>query len=161
MRERSAPSAWVAASIDEECFCSPLRVLHRAVSGIYEDAFRPYGVTAAQFTLLVNVARLGAEASAPALARALYLDRSTLSRDLSRMESNGWLARNYGKDKRSPKLRLSPTGAALLSLLERAWAEAQADAEEILGASLASQLKHSARGLLRRDLPATEAEPSE
>jgi DNA-binding MarR family transcriptional regulator len=161
MRERSAPSAWVASSIDEECFCSPLRVLHRAVSGIYEDAFRPYGVTAAQFTLLVNVARLGAEANAPALARALYLDRSTLSRDLSRMETNGWLARSYGKDKRSPKLRLSPTGAALLSVLERAWASAQAEAEEMLGEKLASQLKHSARGLLRRELSTPDTETSE
>lgn len=149
MHERQPAAALLARQLDEECLCGPLRVLSRAINNLYEEAFRPLGVTAAQYTLLVALARLAPDATASRLGRALHLDRSTLSRDLARMESNGWISRAFSHDRRSPRLALTPAGQSLLAALERAWVAAQGDAADLLGDSLAEQIKRAARAILQ------------
>ena len=49
--------------IAAECLCMPLRLVHRVVTGIYDEALRPLGVRIAQLNLLVGIARMSDRAT--------------------------------------------------------------------------------------------------
>ena len=65
----------------------------------------------------------------------LQLDDSTLSRNLERMATKGWLERVHGDDGRERLYRLSPKGRSLLDEAIPAWSEAQEEARTLLGDS--------------------------
>src|SRR4051812_46306062 len=109
---RSAPSP--AERISRECLGSPLRALHRAVSGVFDEALRPHGVGLAQLNLLVAIEQSGERATPSLLARLLVLEKSSLSRDVDRLVDSGWATRRPGDDGRSQRLALTASGRRLL-----------------------------------------------
>jgi DNA-binding MarR family transcriptional regulator len=123
----------VSKEITEECLCSPVRQVHRALSSIYEEALRPVGLTISQLTLLVAIDRMDDGATPTRLAKALLLQISTVTRDLVRLEENGWVVRREGKDARQVGLSLSAAGERLLERAVVPWREAQALARKMLG----------------------------
>src|SRR3954451_13758477 len=76
--------------IASECLSVRVRRLGRVITRIYEAALSPHGVGIAQLNLLAAIAASGG-ARAVDLARVLELEKSTLSRDLRRMEEAGWI----------------------------------------------------------------------
>ncbi|MCB9895183.1 MAG: winged helix-turn-helix transcriptional regulator [Planctomycetes bacterium] len=114
------------------CLASRTRLLSRVVTGIYDDALRNVGLTSAQMTILVALEHTGGVQPA-ALCEALKLDKSTLSRNVDRMERNGWIEKSPGADARSHSLTLTDAGRDKLGEAIPYWRTAQVMAEETLG----------------------------
>jgi DNA-binding MarR family transcriptional regulator len=115
-----------------ECIATKVRLLNRAVTAIYDEALRPYGLKVSQMSVLVTVARMGAP-SPSAVGRSLHLETSTLSRNVDRMRARGWLAAVPTADGRAHLLRVTPRGRRLLREAHAAWSRAQERAGELLG----------------------------
>lgn len=126
-------------AIARECLATRVRRLSRIVTGVYDDALRPLGLTVSQLTLLVAAARMGR--ALPRDVCGLFdLDASTLSRTLERMRARGWVEAVPGDDARSQPFRLTSAGRRVLDRAIPAWEGAQRKARALLrkeGTSLA------------------------
>ena len=115
-----------------ECVANQLRTLSRVVTGIYEDELRPLKLKAGQMVILAVTARLG-QVRATELSRLLHVDASTLSRNVERMRSRGWLEEVRAGDERSRPFRVTTGGEEVLEEAVLAWERAQAKAVTLLG----------------------------
>jgi DNA-binding MarR family transcriptional regulator len=109
------------------------RLLSKAVTGIYDDKLRPFGISSAQFTLLVVIGQTEPTTRAE-IARHQHLDKSTLTRNLKTILSEGWVQEvRETADGRSKPLALTAAGKELLINAQPAWLAAQAEAKALLG----------------------------
>jgi DNA-binding MarR family transcriptional regulator len=109
------------------------RLLSRAITEIYDDRLRPFGFSAAQFALLEVIAQTE-PATRAEIARHQHLDKSTLTRNLKAILSEGWVQEvRETADGRSKPLALTAAGKELLIKLQPAWLAAQAEAKSLLG----------------------------
>ncbi|MFT7640132.1 MAG: DNA-binding MarR family transcriptional regulator [Pirellulaceae bacterium] len=121
-----------ANKIAGSCLAVRVRMLNRTISGIYDDALRPYGLKVSQMNILVAAATM--ELARPIqLCQALQIDVSTLSRNVDRMKNNGWLEVVPEDDKRAQPFRLTKAGSALLQEVIPAWEDAQKQAKKAIG----------------------------
>ena len=140
----------VSGEIARSCLLTRTRQISRVLTAIYDDALRPFGINAPQFSLLVLIAELG-PLSRSALGRKNHHDRSTLTRNLQPLIAQGWVSEGApGGDGRSRPLALTQSGTALLHDAAFAWARAQSEARALLGESGASALMGIASELPRR-----------
>lgn len=121
-----------ADTISANCLAARIRLLHRTVTGIFDEALRPLGLTDAQLTILVVTAKFG-PVSPGAVGRRLNMEKSTISRNIARMDKNGWLTITTTGTGREQQLTLSAKGRALLVKVLPVWNEAQARAKAMLG----------------------------
>jgi DNA-binding MarR family transcriptional regulator len=135
---RPRPEDRVAA----ECHCLPLRMVHRIVTGVYDAALRPHDLRVAQMNVLVAIAKMGDEATPARVSRYLLIEKSTLSRDLERMQERGWIAAD--PEGAGRKLRLTADGRRLLERVLPAWEAAQKETEALLGKSATDALRATA-----------------
>ena len=119
-------------TIANECLAVRVRLLSRVVTGIYHGALRPVGLKASQLGILVVAAKMGV-AEPGKVCAFLQLDPSTLSRNVERMRSRGWLETVEGKDARRQPFRLTTRGRKLLARAIPAWDRGQRQALEKLG----------------------------
>jgi len=118
----------------ESCACHRIRMAARAVTRAYDDALRPAGLRATQVSLLAAVAADGAMSIA-ALARAVGMDRSTLTRNLAPLEKEGLLTVGAEGWRRSRTLDLTAKGQARLEEALPLWEKAQRRLRQELGSS--------------------------
>ena len=123
-------SPWPLVSLP--CLCANLRRATRAVTHLYEEAIRPSGLRATQFTILQVLERTG-EITQGQLGELLAMDSTTLTRTLQIMCRNGWVAERRGDDRRERRLQLAKSGRALLRRATPAWEKAQSRLAEALG----------------------------
>lgn len=143
---RGADGARSAAQrIAAECLAMRVRRLSRSVTRIYEEALRPVGVGTAQLNMLVAITLAGPVRPSE-LARALDLEKSTVTRDLERMLARGWL--RAMPEQRGYRVEALPAGRALLERALPAWTRAQARATRQVGAALASAVRELGVGAL-------------
>jgi len=116
-----------------------MRRLNRVVSGIYDRAFRPIGLTASQVSILVVLARLD-RPKPEGVCVALEMDKSTLCRNVQRMQRRGWVRTAATDDARSHRLEVTETGRAMIERALPLWRGAQAKAREVLGDAVVDQL---------------------
>ncbi len=138
-----------AAEMAGECLAMRSRLIGRTVTGIYDDALRPVGVTAGQLNILAVVVRRG-PVSPGEVARTLNIERSTMSRNVERMKRNGWLAVRPGESASSQELRVTKAGRRIIEQAEPLWREAQGRARDILGASGAEAIHQLADAIQER-----------
>ena len=119
-------------AVARECIANKIRLLNRAVTGIYDEALRPHGLKISQMSVLVTVASLGS-ASPGAVGRRLHMEKSTLSRNVDRMRARGWLEVAPAEEGRITELRITARGRRLLREVHRAWSRAQERTVELLG----------------------------
>ena len=119
-------------AIARNCIAVRLRLLNRVITNLYDDALRPLGLKVSQVNILVVTAKLGLAQPAK-VCDILHLDTSTLSRNVERMRSKGWLEVVPGEDARTQPFRLTAQGRRLLERAAPAWERAQQQAAELLG----------------------------
>jgi DNA-binding MarR family transcriptional regulator len=138
-----------AHHIAAECLSVRLRLLNRAITKLYDDALRPMGIKSSQLNILVAAALR--ELSPPAdICRTLKLDMSTLSRNVDRMAARGWIELVPDRDDgRAHALRVTAKGQKLIERAEPAWATAQDQALNIIGATNAKALTRAADAVRR------------
>jgi DNA-binding MarR family transcriptional regulator len=132
--------------IARECLAVRMRLLNRVITKIYDDALRPHGLKISQSNILAVAGKLGL-ANPLRICEILHLDKSTLSRNVERMEAKGWLEVVPGDDAREQPFRITGQGKALMKRAEPAWEKAQAQAGKLLGKEGVAFLKKAAVGL--------------
>lgn len=131
-------------TIASECIAVRMRILNRVISKIYDDALRPLDAKVSQMNILVAVGKMGTARPAEVCA-ALHLDVSTLSRNVERMKTRGWLEVIPDEDGRAQPFRLTNAGKKLLEQAEPAWNDAQEQAKQLLGTSITGQLNQAVK----------------
>ena len=114
------------------CACANLRRGARLVTALYDEALRPLGVRATQFTLLWTLATVGSARQAT-LSDILGIDSTTLTRNLALLRRKGWIQAVTGKDRRERVWSLKPEGRRLLRKAMPAWSAAQERLKGALG----------------------------
>jgi DNA-binding MarR family transcriptional regulator len=117
--------------IASECLAQRVLLVNRTITGLYNDALRPLGMTVTQLTFLVIVARRG-PVSPGEVAKRLNMDKSTLSRNVRLMEDHGWLSVSPDQG-RSQLLTIESRGRKLIEKALPLWQGAQERARELLG----------------------------
>jgi DNA-binding MarR family transcriptional regulator len=115
-----------------ECIAARVRLINRVITGLYDDALRPFGMKISQANILSAVAYLK-ECRPADVCRVLRIEKSTLSRDLDLMKRNGWLVSEPPEGGRNQIVRLSPQGARLLASMEPSWEAVQAEVRKLIG----------------------------
>lgn len=140
----------LSAEIAANCLGVRVRRLNRLVSAVYEDTLRSHGVTLAQLNMLVVIAQAQSRSPDGAITpsdigRWLAMERSTVSRNLTRMLKAGWVrGEGAGPSDRLARIALTDSGARLLRALMPNWRKAQAEAEALLGPAAAETLRRTA-----------------
>ncbi len=114
------------------CMCSSFRRTARALTQLYEEAFRPLGLRATQFTILQFLSIAG-EVSQGQMGAMLAMDSTSLTRTLAHMVRNGWIAERRGADRRERLLRLSGSGEKQLARALPVWEQVQSRLRRKLG----------------------------
>ena len=118
--------------LDTHCACTKLRRSARIVTGLYDAALAPSGLSVTQFALLRNLARAG-PCSLTQFGAATGYDRTTLNRTLGQLERGGFVVSAPGKDRRARLVSLTDEAHAAIRAAEPFWLEAQARMESALG----------------------------
>lgn len=96
-----------------ECTCFNLRKATRTVTQLFDEAMRPTGLRATQFTLLAAIDSFGS-VTIRQLSETLVMDRTTLTRNLKPLESQQLVKIVPGEDRRIRNLTLTDKGKKIL-----------------------------------------------
>ncbi len=116
-----------------KCYCISLCRASNAVNDYYDRAFAANGITTKQFSLLLNLSRMG-EANVVELAEYVNLERSTVTRNLRILIFNGWVCDTAKENSRSHKYVVTKEGTAQIEACMPIWDRCQAEMQEIVGA---------------------------
>ena len=119
----------MAIKYESECYCTSLRRAAGAVADFYDELLKPSGLTAAQYSLLTNLAKME-RANITHWAERVGLERSTLVRNLKPLQERGLIEATEGHGK---VFCLSEAGRRAVEVAGPLWEQAQARMEEILG----------------------------
>jgi DNA-binding MarR family transcriptional regulator len=114
------------------CMCASLRRSSRALTQLYDQALRPLGLRATQFTVLQALSLVG-EVSQGGLGQILAMDSTTLTRTLEIMGRRNWIAKKQGKDRREWRLRLTKVGDSQFKRALSSWQGVQSKLRSQLG----------------------------
>jgi DNA-binding MarR family transcriptional regulator len=114
------------------CMCGSFRRTSRALTQLYENALRPLGLRATQFTILQALSLAG-EVTQSQLGEMLAMDSTTLTRTLRVMAREGWIADRRGDDRRERRLRLAKAGEAQFKRALPAWEKVQSRLRRQMG----------------------------
>ena len=115
------------------CMCGSFRRTSRALTQLYEQALRPLGLRATQFTIL-QALDLAGEVSQGQLGEMLAMDSTSLTRTLAIMGRRGWITARRGKDRRERRLSLASGGETKLKSALPLWERVQSRLRRQLGA---------------------------
>ncbi len=114
------------------CTCANLRKAARTVTQVYDDALRPRGIKATQFTVLAVLA-MHEGLPLTKLAEALVMDRTTLTRNLKPLLGKGWVDATQDEDQRVRRIGLTDAGRQIFDTALPLWRTAQSRLVERLG----------------------------
>ena len=120
------------ARVPGTCAHYNLRRADRVVTQLYDEMLRPLGLKSTQFTLLA-AARLKGPIAINCLAEALFIDRTTLTRNLRPLQKEGWISIAPGQDRRVREVSLTEEGREVLKQAFPLWQQAQSRVAERLG----------------------------
>lgn len=129
----AASMADIAETTAATCLATRVRQLSRIVTRVYDDAMRPLGITASQYTLLAQLASRDG-ITAVEIGGDLDIEKSTLSRNLKRLLALGHIIMDPPAGRRGRGLHLTPKGQAVLKDAFPIWQEAQRKTTAVMGA---------------------------
>lgn len=112
--------------------CASIRRASRTLTQLYEEALRPLGLRATQFTVLQALSIAG-EVLQGDLGQMLAMDSTTLTRTLEILSRHGWIDKRPGEDLRERRIRLSKSGQLQFEKAVPLWEKAQAGLRRKLG----------------------------
>ena len=124
-----------ARGVVATCLGYRTRKLARAVTRLYNDRLRPLGLNLTEMNLLAAIAAQGSVQPAR-LGRAMALEKSTLSRNSSRLVERGWVEVRDHPDGRGVLLAVTARGNEMLLSAVPAWKQAQQQAQSLVAVAL-------------------------
>jgi DNA-binding MarR family transcriptional regulator len=149
-----APAA-ACQTVAAACPCFALRKASRAVTQLFDEALRPAGLHATQFSLLVAL-RLLDTVRVCDLAEELVTDPTTLSRNLAVLQRRGLVTLAAGGDRRTRLVALTEAGHAALSRALPLWEVTYRRLEGTLSAPEAAELLGALDAMTRLAVSARE-----
>jgi len=129
----TASIADIAEMTAGACLATRVRQLSRIITRVYDDAMRPIGITASQYTLLAQLASRDS-ITAVEIGHVLDIEKSTLSRNLKRLLALGHIIMDPPAGRRGRGLHLTVKGQAVLKEAFPIWQDAQKRAVSVMGA---------------------------
>ena len=114
------------------CNCIALRQIALKLTKIYDEALIDTGIKVTQYSLLKNIEKIGTP-NIKNLAIATQLDRSTLARNLEKLERMKLVFLKFGDDKRNKIISLTPHGKQILTKANISWKTIQDQVSKNLG----------------------------
>lgn len=114
------------------CACHKMRAAARKITRRYNDALKPAGIKATQFTILVSVG-LNEGATLTALSGEMAMDRTTLSRNLGPLERQALIEICDDGVGRARSARLTAKGVRAMETALPLWRKAQRSLRRSLG----------------------------
>ncbi|MEZ5561120.1 MAG: MarR family transcriptional regulator [Pseudomonadales bacterium] len=129
------------------CVSNNLHKTARAVTRIYAEEMRPAGLARSQFAIL-NVLETAGPQAISALAEHLFMDRTTLTRNLKPLRSAGLISRQTSTtDARVALIAITPEGRRKVRQARRYWRRAQARMLQMFGETQWRALERTLREL--------------
>lgn len=116
-----------------QCMVSNSRMAARAITRRYDAYARPFGITSTQFSLLGAIIAAG-DRTVTELAEKRGFERTTLIRNLDRLEKLGLIVSVTAEQGNGRICRLTPRGEETVQQLLPFWRKAQAEIRSELGA---------------------------
>jgi len=133
-------------SIGSRCVCNNLRRASRAITRFYDSQLAPSGIRATQFSILAATNARG-PLTLGKLAKALALERTTLTRNLRPLMDRDFISSESGHDLREHQISLTEAGRAVLMCALPFWNKAQTMMEERLGAEPVARILNDLKSL--------------
>jgi DNA-binding MarR family transcriptional regulator len=114
------------------CTCARLRKLTRRITQHYDACLAPAGLRVTQFSLLANLVS-GGPAGMTALADALDMDRTTLTRSLKPLVDARLVEIGVGRDARERQVAITSRGTAAWREARPLWRRAQEEVNRAIG----------------------------
>ena len=139
-----------ANAVSSPCTCFKVRSLSRRITQLYDETIAPSGLRSTQFSLLANARRPrgGAAPSVTELADAMFMDRTTLTRNLRPLADAGLVAIQSGSDARSKAVVVTEAGEQAFLRARELWKLAQKRVRKIGGLETVEQMESLINGLL-------------
>lgn len=109
------------------CISSRILKCNRIISSVFRKHLLQYGITNSQLSILFILAKRG-ETGQQELSNILYLEKSTVSRNMRRLIENGYLVR-----KSTRSIFITEKGKDFLEEVVPAWDRAMEEARTLLG----------------------------
>lgn len=114
------------------CPAYQARVTARAITRYYNACFKPFGLTAEQFSLLVGIG-LSEGATVVDLALSAGVDATTLSRNIQNLELRKLVQAEGGRGRAGKRLSLTHSGRDLMAHTLPIWESAKAELSRQMG----------------------------
>ncbi|MEX2248026.1 MAG: MarR family transcriptional regulator [Parvibaculum sp.] len=147
MSKSESSTAVPTRHIHDNCLCLHAQRAARALARRFDEAFRPFGITSGQFSLL-NAMNREEPRSMGEVAAILAMDRTTLTANLKPLERQGLMKSAVDpNDRRSRKLVLTAAGKKRLRAAAPVWKREHAALERELAAIDADALRAGLRAI--------------
>jgi DNA-binding MarR family transcriptional regulator len=125
----------LARKIAKECPGMRIRQASRLLTRVYDESLRPLSIQESQLSVICAVAIFGENgATMGALADALVMDRTTLTRNVVPLEKAGLLrVARSAEDARTRLIVLTKAGERMIESAYPLWEEAQKRIRKTLG----------------------------
>jgi DNA-binding MarR family transcriptional regulator len=130
------------------CTCGELRKAARAITLLYDNAFKSSGLLSTQFNVLQAIYNIDSMRISD-LANKLGMDRTTLTRNLSVLEREGFIKISQGKDHRARIVTTTQKGRNSVTKTISLWNEVQRKVKDQMGESAWRELMQNLGQLLR------------
>jgi DNA-binding MarR family transcriptional regulator len=154
MQQRAARD--LARTMSDQCLGVRIGRLHRVVARRFDQALRPLGLTLPQLEVL-GVLMLRGPLKPTAVADALVVERSTISRNLALMRQRGWVAIDPSPSGRAASAAITKQGIEVLAQAKVAWGEAQSCVVGKLGSEAPATIDRWLDALAKPDPPVASA----
>jgi len=113
------------------CYCGSIRQASRIVTQMYDRALKPSGIKITQFGIMRLLSAYPALTTG-AIAEALAMDSTTLTRTLKIIQDSGWIACEPGEDRRERHWTLTVEGQDRLREAVPLWKNAQKEFAQMM-----------------------------
>jgi DNA-binding MarR family transcriptional regulator len=134
------------------CVSFNIRKAARAVTQLYDERMRPFGLRSTQLPILGKALVLE-PVTVTRLAEATVTDRTTLTRNLRLLEHQGLIQVDMGNDRREREVRLTDRGREVLAQVYPIWKEVQAEVATRFGSERLARLLSELSALVEAAKP--------
>ena len=122
------------------CVNGKVRKLARLVAAIYDSMLRPHGLQGSQLSILFVVGKLQ-PISQKAICERMFIEQSTMSRDVKRLIDKGYIAlERHASDARAANLSLPEAGRRFVEQMVPVWQQTHDKVMAVLGTFQVQQL---------------------
>ena len=121
------------------CVSFNIRKAARAVTQMYDERMRSFGLRSTQLSILAKTLILE-PVTVTRLAEATVTDRTTLTRNLRLLEKQELIRIGMGHDRREREMRLTDRGREVLAQVYPIWKEVQVEVAKRFGSERLARL---------------------